>query len=737
MAGSSRCDERTAQRGVPASSLGISQKVANMNSMPAVAAASMIRRQIGDDHICVLTFDRPESGANIFDGATLAELSQHLDFIENDGSLGGLIITSAKKSIFIAGADLKTLLQQAQSGDMRAFIAKGQRIFNRLAALKIPTIAAIHGACAGGGYEVTLACDYRIASDDPATRIGLPETTLGLIPAWGGCTRLPRLIGAEKAAEVILNGKLYSAQEALKLGLVDEIAPRDQLIDAARKKLAEGKRKPSAAAKPEKEIPAPRARGNPAPARALEIVNRTFSISPDESLRLELDTIVDLGKTEASQNLIRNFFLAEKYKKGTSRTPPEKVVHAAVIGAGVMGSGIAQWLSSRGVTVILRDIAREQIDGGLANIEKTYADAVKRGLMTEKKAKEGRARICGSTAPMELRDVQFVIEAASEKIDVKKEIFRELAMEAGPKTIVATNTSALPVSALADVTVSPEHVIGLHFFNPVSRMKLVEVVIAKETSEETRDRSLAFVRQIGKLPVIVRDSPGFLVNRVLFPYLLDAAELFEAGLEPDKIDTALVQWGMPMGPLRLIDEIGVDICIDIGNTLEKAYGRRDHVPAVLLWLRDRRMLGRKSGAGFYRYEGKTQTPNELLAQWRRGLHGEPEGAEGPNIPSDLHRDPRLRLNEEDLARRLVLLMVNEAARCVEEKVVDSPEDADYGMILGTGFSPFRGGPLRYAEHLGLNKVVDELERLARMDEKFLPCEILKKHARDGTKFYAD
>jgi len=265
----------------------------------------------------------------------------------------------------------------------------------------------------------------------------------------------------------------------------------------------------------------------------------------------------------------------------------------------------------------------------------------------------------------------------------------------------------------------------------------VEVVIAKETSEETRDRSLAFVQQIGKLPVIVRDSPGFLVNRVLFPYLLDAAELFEAGLEPDKIDTALVQWGMPMGPSRLIDEIGVDICIDIGNTLEKAYGRRDHVPAVLLWLRDRRMLGRKSGAGFYRYEGKTPTPNELLAQWRRGLHGEPEGAEGPNIPSDLHRDPRLRLNEEDLARRLVLLMVNEAARCVEEKVVDSPEDADYGMILGTGFSPFRGGPLRYAEHLALNKVVDELERLARMDEKFLPCEILKKHARDGTKFYAD
>src|SRR5207247_6078257 len=234
--------------------------------------------------------------------------------------------------------------------------------------------------------------------------------------------------------------------------------------------------------------------------------------SMEQSLASELDTIVELGKTEPTQNLIRNFFLAEKYKKGPSKTPPGRVIHAAVIGAGVMGSGIAQWLSSRGVTVILRDIAREQIDRGLANIEKTYADAVKRGLMTEEKAKQGRARICGSTAPMELRDVLFVIEAASEKMNIKKEVFRELTMEAGPKTIVATNTSALPVRELADVTVSPEHVIGLHFFHPVSRMKLVEVVVASQTSDETRDRSLSFVRQIGKVPVVVRDSPGFLVN---------------------------------------------------------------------------------------------------------------------------------------------------------------------------------------------------------------------------------
>jgi len=709
-----------------------------MRRMPAVATASMIRRETGDDHICVLTFDRPDSGANIFDAATLEELNEHLDAVEKDTSLRGLIIASAKKSIFVAGADLKTLLQGAKSGAMRGFIERGQQVFNRLADLKIPTVAAIHGASAGGGYEVALACDYRVVSDDAATRIGLPETSLGLLPAWGGCTRLPRLIGPEKASEVILKGKLYSAQEALKVGLVDGVAPRDQLLDLAQKKLSGGKRKiegRAPATPASQELRPPKPGGNPAPSRALEIINRTSNISPNESLKLELDGIVDLGKTESTQNLIRNFFLAEKYKKGTSRTPTAKIVHAAVIGAGVMGSGIAQWLSSRGVTVILRDVAREQIDRGLANIEKVYVDAVKRGLMTEEKAKQGRARICGSTAPMELRDVEFVIEATSEKMQVKKEVFRELAMEAGAKTIVATNTSALPVSDLADVTVSPEHVIGLHFFNPVSRMKLVEVVIAKQTSDQTRDRSLAFVRQIGKLPVIVRDSPGFLVNRVLFPYLLDAAELFESGIDAEQMDRALVNWGMPMGPLRLIDEIGVDITIDIGNTLEKAYGSRDHVSAVLLWLRDQQMLGRKTGAGFYRYERKSQRPNESLLQRQRGAvagGADPGSSEGSATiqPASPLPDPA-----DDLANRLVLLMVNEAARCVEEGIVDSPEDADYGMILGTGFAPFRGGPLRFAEHFGLRRTVEELERLAQTNDKFAPCEILKKHARDGTKFY--
>lgn len=674
----------------------------------------MIRREIGDDGICVLTFDRPESGANIFDAPTMQNLGEHLDAIEKDSTVRGVIVTSAKKSIFIAGADLKTLLKQAQTGELRAFIAEGQKIFNRLAALKIPTVAAIHGACAGGGYEVTLACDYRIATSDPATKIGLPETTLGLVPAWGGATRLPRLIGPNAAAEVILKGKLYGAEDSLRLGLVDEVVAPDELTGAARKKLQEGKRKPSQPAETEKEIAAPRDH-NAAPARALDVISRGLRSSVDESLVLELDAIVELGETETTRNLIRNFFLGDKFRKGTSKAPAEKIAHAAVIGAGIMGSGIAQWLSSRGVSVILRDVDSAAIDRGLANIDKTYADAVKRGLLSAEKAQEGRARIVASQVSGMVRDVQIVIEAASEKLEIKKKIFVDLASTPS-QAILATNTSALSISELGETTGDPGRVIGLHFFNPVSRMKLVEVVVGKGTALETVERALGFTRQIGKLPVVVRDSPGFLVNRVLFPYLLDAAELYECGLSAKEIDDPLVEWGMPMGPLRLMDEIGIDITVDIAATLAGPLGSRARPPEILRKMQAAKMLGRKSGSGFYKYEGKTQTENEALKEWRLEC--------GENFAG------------ENLRNRLVFLMINEAARCLEEKVVGTPEDADFGMMMGTGFAPFRGGPLRFADHFGLKKLVAEMDGLhAKAGDKFIPCDLLRQHAQNGTKFY--
>jgi 3-hydroxyacyl-CoA dehydrogenase/enoyl-CoA hydratase/3-hydroxybutyryl-CoA epimerase len=691
-----------------------------MNRMTETAAGPMIRRETGADGICVLTFDRPESGANIFDAATMRNLAEHVAAIEADPAIKGVVVTSAKKSIFIAGADLKTLLKQAQTGEMRGFISEGQQVFNRLAALKVPTVAAIHGATAGGGYEITLACDYRVATDDPATKIGLPETTLGLVPAWGGATRLPRLVGAAAAADVILKGKLYGAAEALKIGLVDEVVPKEQLLDAARNKLAQGKRKmeggaPATPASQELSPPK-KSGGNAAPGRAYEIIKRAADSSIEESLAMEVDAISELGATEATQNLIRNFFLADKYRKGSSKAPADKIQHAAVIGAGVMGSGIAQWLSSRGVTVILRDVDSAAVDRGLANIDKTYGDAVKRGLMSDAKAKEGRARIVASTQPVPLRDVQIVIEAASEKLEIKKKIFADLAANTSDTAILATNTSALPIDELAVSTGAPPRVVGLHFFNPVSRMKLIEVVAGPQTPEEVRERALAFARQVGKLPVLVQDSPGFLVNRVLFPYLLDAAEMFQNGVSAEEIDGALLEWGMPMGPLRLIDEIGIDITVDIAATLEKAYGDRDRAAEILQKMYAAKILGRKTGSGFYKYEGKQQAPNEAIQEWRTES-GEKFGL-------------------ENITNRLVYLMVNEAARCLEEKVVATPEDADYGMVLGTGFPVFRGGPLRFAESVGLKKVVTDMDGIhSRAGEKFAPCDLLRQHAQDGTTFY--
>ena len=697
--------------------LGIPEKVANMTAMTAMQTGTMIRRETDEDGICVLSFDRPESGANIFDAATINSLREHLDALESDNSVTGVIVTSAKKSIFIAGADLQSLLRKAQTGELRAFIAEGQQAFNRLAALPVPTVAAIHGACAGGGYEVTLACDYRIASSDPATRIGLPETTLGLVPAWGGATRLPRLIGVDSAAAVILKGKLYPAEEALRLGMVDEVVPHEQLLEAARTKLRDGKRRPTAMPAAPNEIKI-KPDHNAAPARALEIITQGGAGSVDESLRMELDAIVELGDTETTRNLIRNFFLGDKFRKGTSKAAAEKITHAAVIGSGVMGAGIAQWLSARGVSVILRDVSAEQLDRGLVNIEKTYGDAVKRGLMTEEKAQQGRARIVASTNPGEMRAIGIAIEAASEKMEIKKQIFTDLGAKTPEKAILATNTSALSITELGVVTGQPGRVIGLHFFNPVSRMKLVEVVVGRETAPEIVDRALAFTRQIAKLPVVVQDSPGFLVNRVLFPFLLDAAELYEKGMTAKEIDDALLEWGMPMGPLRLIDEIGVDITVDIADTLEKPYGRRDRAPEILRKMLAAKLLGRKSGSGFYKYEGKQQTENEALEGWRL--------RSGENFAA------------ENLSDRLVFLMVNEAARCLEEKVVATPEDADFGMMMGTGFAPFRGGPLRYADHVGLKTVVTEMDGLhSRAGEKFVPCDLLRKHAQEGTKFYGN
>ncbi|HUR47055.1 MAG TPA: 3-hydroxyacyl-CoA dehydrogenase NAD-binding domain-containing protein, partial [Candidatus Saccharimonadales bacterium] len=508
------------------------------------AQTGNIRREVGDDGICVLTFDRAGSAANIFDRATLEELNEHLNFLDRSSGIKGIVVTSAKKNIFIAGADLNALGSIRGPAELTEYITLGQEVFGRLEALGVPTVAAIHGACVGGGYEICLACNYRVASPDKVTKIGLPETQLGILPAWGGSTRLPRLIGLPKALDIILGGKTVAAKQALRLGMVDQLAPKEYLVDVARKLiLSKGKRlrkRPFSFVNlalnnhlagrilAKRLLPKVllKTRGHyPAIPKALEVITEGVGTSVGKSLALERQAILDLAKSEACQNLIRIFLMQERAKKhpgiaGSEHASAAKSIkRAAVIGAGVMGSGIAQWTSAKEISVILRDINKEMVAKGMAGISKLYEQGVKRHSFTKVEARAGLDRVSPTTAEVPLKNVDLVIEAAVEKMNLKKEIFRKLDERAGLETILATNTSALSVTELAGATSHPERVVGIHFFNPVHKMQLVEVIVAKQTSPDVTRRAVKYVQQIGKLPVVVKDSPGFLVNRILMPYL--------------------------------------------------------------------------------------------------------------------------------------------------------------------------------------------------------------------------
>lgn len=704
--------------------------------MSAPAGAPNLHREISGDQVCILTFDRPGSSANVFDRATLDELNEHLEFVAAHPELTGLVLCSAKKSIFIAGADLHSIATETDPARLRELIEYGQAVFNRLAALRIPTVAAIHGACVGGGFEISLACDWRVASTDRATRIGLPETQLGLIPAWGGSTRLPRLIPLPKALDVILAGKTLAAKQSLKYGMVDSVVPREYLLQTALKKVREGKpnrphhrltNNPMTAAALEVYLRPKlnkKTRGQyPAVQKALDVITHGMGCSIEESLRLEVEGILELVKTDTTRNLIQLFFLQERAKKldvgqAYSSSAGKRVQHCAVVGAGVMGSGIAQWLSAKGLQVILRDVKPEFIAKGISNISKLYADGVKRHLFTPTEARAGMDRISPAATEVPLRHTDLIIEAAVEEMALKKQIFRKLEAAADDDTILATNTSALSVSELAASTTHPERVVGIHFFNPVHRMQLVEVVRAPATNPATVRRAIQFVQQIGKLPLLVNDSPGFLVNRILVPYLIEAGLLFESGATVKNIDEAMLDFGMPMGPLRLLDEVGLDVAHHISVTLAQKFPARLCVPEILDKMLKEACLGKKNGRGFY-------------------LHSKGGKAELNTQPDSFRTSNSARvLGRHDLQERMVLLMVNEAARCLEEQVVASPEDADFGMVMGTGFAPFRGGPLRYADSEGIEKILTRMRHWVETGAThFEPCALLQAMARDGKTFY--
>jgi len=707
-----------------------------------------IRLDTLDHNVYRLTFDRADSPANIFDRATMEELQAHLQSLSGDTMMNGLILASAKDSIFIAGADIKELLAEGLKDDeLLDLVRRGQKVFNQLADLRVPTVAAIHGACLGGGLELCLACDYRLASNDKSTRIGLPETSLGILPAWGGCTRLPRLIGLPRALDLILGGKRLAPKQAKTYGVVDAVMPREHLLRMAMQKIAEGKpasrtsllvNHPLAAAVIARKAGAAasaKTRGQyPAIPRALGVVTAGLRGSVDKSLELEANALVDLVKTEACRNLVRVFFLQERAKKlkvdqvswlAASAESVERAVaygrmeRTAVIGAGVMGAGIAQWISSRGTPVILRDINPEQVRKGLAEIARSYREGVKRYVFTPTEARQGLERVHPAAEEVPLDRVDLVIEAAVEKMEIKQEIFRKLDQQVSDRAILATNTSALSITELAAATENPGRVLGLHFFNPVARMQLVEIVVGDQTEPGAVGRVLKFVQRIGKLPVVVKDRPGFLVNRILMPYLIEAGHLFTRGAEVEQIDGAMLDFGMPMGPLRLLDEVGLDVAHHVAAFFASAFGERMPLPEVLGRMVEAGLLGRKSGKGFYLYAGRGDpAPNRDMAAFVAA-----SSASG--------------FRREDLTQRMTLTMINEAARCLEEGVVTGPEDVDFGMIMGTGFAPFRGGPLRYADSLGMERVAGELTQLAAEHSRFAPCKRLRDMVDTDEKFYQE
>jgi len=700
-----------------------------------------IQKKITKDGVCVLTFDRTDSAANIFDLATLKALNSSLDAIAGERTQPkGLIITSAKDTIFVAGADLHAV-QKMNADEMKTFIALGQTVFSRIASLPYPTVAAVHGAAVGGGYEICLACDWRVASPASCTKLGLPETKLGILPAWGGCTRLPRLIGVPRALDIILGGKTPGAKHALKLGMVDEVVQRENLIAAAKAWLKKGKHPhrfsysapvnailDTVIAPQARHAMMLKTRGHyPAPQKALDVVIKgATDWNENESLTREREAVAELITLDSTRNLLRVFFLQERARKlsapgippGAPSAPP--IRNVAVIGAGIMGAGIAQWLSSRGLSVILRDVDAARVAAGMASIDALYAASVKKRVCTEHEARTGRDLITPAPAEIRLPRTDLVIEAAVETMEIKKSIFRKLDELVREDAVLATNTSALSINELAAATKHPQRVVGFHFFNPVHQMQLVEVVVGRETTPEVAQRAVRFAQSIGKLPVLVKDSPGFLVNRILLPYMIEAGDLFWSGESVQDIDEAMLNFGMPMGPLRLIDEVGADVALHVATTLAHAFPERLHVPEILPAMIKAGLLGRKVGKGFYLHpKGRDAAPNPAALALRPQL-----------IPSAL--------TQKDLARRMSLLMVNEAARCVEEGLVEKPGDVDFAMVMGTGFAPFRGGPLRVADRAGAVKITEELTRLeASGRPQYAPSALLQKLAHTGKRFYED
>ncbi len=694
--------------------------------------------------VAVIHFDQFGERANKLSTPNMLRLFELFLEIEKDKSLGAVVILSRKPTIFIAGADISEIQGMTAGTGTVESLMKLQAVFTYLEKLPIPSIAAINGASMGGGTELSLACDYRIVTDAPETKIGLPEVLLGVLPGWGGTQRLPKLVGLETALDMILTGKTVDGKKAKKMGLADKVCPKEFLEARAMEwanELAKTKKKANksggAHASLLSKVPGgswlifdqarkqvmKKTKGNyPAPLKIIETLKKTYGGGLESGLKTEAKAFGELVQTKECQNLIHVYYLQEKVKKDkgtTSGVAGLEIKHAGVLGAGVMGGGIAQLFAAKDVRVRMKDIGWEAIAKGFAAAQRIFKKQVERRKMRKNEFDNAMARIEGTTTYAGFQQMDLVVEAVVENLEVKRAVFTELESKVNPKTILATNTSSLSVSEIAAPTKNPARVVGMHFFNPVDKMPLVEVIRGKDTSDEAVATIFQFSKKLGKTPIVVKDGPGFVVNRILAPYLNEAVYLLAEGVSPRKMDDVIEGFGMPMGPCTLLDEIGLDVGAKVSKILFTAFGERMKPPALMEKVSAGNRYGKKTGKGIYNYiNGKEQQKDAEL--FTRIKVKENDSA----VPDD------------QIIKRCIYLMVNEAARCVEEKMVRDVGDLDIGMIFGTGFAPFRGGLLKYADSVGAESIVADLEILHRnLGARFQPASYLQQLAVKGKKFY--
>ncbi|HVS02944.1 MAG TPA: 3-hydroxyacyl-CoA dehydrogenase NAD-binding domain-containing protein [Thermoanaerobaculia bacterium] len=695
------------------------------------------------DGIAWITIDLPGKKVNTLNRRLMGWFDERLDELAAQGPRG-LVIRSGKADTFIAGADIEELQELGDRDQVRQLLRQGHALCAKLAALPFPSVAAVHGACLGGGLELALTCDWRAATDHPKTKLGLPEVQLGLIPGLGGTQRLPRLIGIPPALDMILTGKQHPARRARRLGLVDVTCHPADLAQAALELVGRGKRRSAKSwgkqglaekagdllartplgdklvyDKARQQVRAKTGGHYPAPLSALEVVKQGIKLPLDRALEVEAEAFVDLVVSDTAKNLMGIFFMKNDVEGRAAKLAKagRPVPRVGVLGAGLMGAGITQVLAHNGVPVVMKDRDLESVARGVDYCSDRFGELVRRRRYSEVELKEAMARIHPSVEYEPFRHLDFVVEAVFEDVGVKHQVIRETEAVAPPGLIFASNTSTIPIAELATASRRPENVVGMHFFSPVHKMPLLEVIRHPGTSEEALATTVALGRTMGKTVIVVDDGPGFFTSRVLGPFVNEAVWCLTQGARIEQVDEALRSWGWPVGALTLVDEVGLDVAFHAGHVvLERLGSRLDPPPAFQRMIDDERK-GRKAGRGFYVYDqGKKQGPDETvydLIDWQPG-----------EVPAT------------EIAERCWLQMLNEVARTIEDGVIENPVDIDIGVVFGFGFPPFRGGILKEADRHGLPRVVERLAAYAeRYGERLAPAQLLRDMAAQGKKFH--